>query len=133
MASASAVVAVIAAAAFASAAIAVMAMTSAASACVHVFAVKTFREFLLCSFANGNHLSCEVERLSCHLMVQVHLYGILAYFKHYSRYHTAHAVHHRDCVAWNEKVFPYFAVDFERCLRQVYDPGRIHLTVTVSR
>ena len=88
---------------------------------MHVFAMETFGKFLFCSLAYGENLSCEMEGLSCHLVVEVHLYAVFAYLEDHTRDHSAHAVEHRDCIARYEKVLAYFTVHFECRFRKVED------------
>ena len=99
----------------ASAAIASMASvtSAAASARVYELAVETFCKLLFGSLAYSKDLTCEMESLACHLMVEVHLYRIFSHFKHYTRNYCAHAVEHRNGVARYEKVFAHFSVYLE--------------------
>ena len=99
----------------ASATFTVVSVTSAAtaSAGVDIFAVKAFCEFFFCCLAYGNDLSCEMQGLSGHLMVEVHPDTVFAYLQHYARNHCSDAVEHRDGIAGNQKVFAYFSVYFE--------------------
>ena len=115
-----------------SAASTVMAMASAAaSASVYILAVKSFSEFLLGSFAYAYNLSLEVEGLACHLVVEVHLHYILCHLENYAWDHCAHAVHHWDGVADNEKILADLSVDLERCLRKLNDSLWVNLAVSV--
>lgn len=97
------------------------------------FSVKSFSKFLLCRFAYGKHLSCEMECLAGHLMVEVHLDGIFAYFQNHTRNDSSHAVHHRNCVSWHEEILAYFSVDLECRFRKVNDPVRVDFAISVSR
>jgi hypothetical protein len=112
----------VASAAAVSTATAVVAMASAATACVHILTVKSLCEFLFCSFADCKYLTLEVEGLTCHLVVEVHLYAVFSNLYYYARDNTAHAVHHRDGVADNEKVLADLAVNLECCLWKVDYP-----------
>ena len=118
---------------FTSTAVAVVSVTSAASACVYKFSVESLCEFLFCSFADSKDLAFEMKGLTGHLMVKVHLDTVFGHFNYHAWNHTSHAVHHRNCVAWNKEVFAYFSIDFECSLRKVNDPAWINLTIAVSR
>ena len=63
-----------------------------------------------------------MQGLSCHLVVEVHLYAVLSNLDNDSREDSAHAVHHRDRVARDEEVFADFSVHLEGCLWKVDDP-----------
>jgi hypothetical protein len=97
----------------ASAALTVMSVASAASMSMDIFTVKPFCEFLFSSLADCHDLTCKVECLSCHLMVEVHLDTVFTHFKHDSGNNRADAVEHRDGVSRNQKVFADFSVHFE--------------------
>ena len=90
------------------------AMTSAAAtASVYELAVEALCELLLSSLAYCEDLACEVERLACHLVVDVDLYNILKNFEDCSWSHAAHLVYERnDCADYHE-VVSHFAVDHE--------------------
>lgn len=81
--------------------------------------MKAFCEFFFCCLAYGNDLACEMQGLSGHPVVEVHLYCLRCDLEHYSRYDTAHAVEHRDGVTGYEKVFAYFTVHLKCRFRQV--------------
>ena len=81
--------------------------------------METLSELLLSSLAYAYYLALEMESLAGHLVVEIHLDAILGNLYHNARDHSAHAVHHRDCVAWHEEVFTDFAVHLERCLWKV--------------
>ena len=130
---ASAAFSVAAVSAFTSAAVAVVSVASAASACVDKLSVETFCKLFFSSLAYGKDLSFEMKGLAGHLMVKVHLDAVFCHFDHYARNHSAHAVHHRDCIAWNEEVFANFSVHFECCFREIDDPARIDFAVAVCR
>ena len=87
--------------------------SSSTSARMYELSVETFCKLFFSSLAYGKYLTCEMESLACHLMVEVHLYRIFSHFKYYTRDYCAHAVEHRDGVARYEKVFAHFSVYLE--------------------
>ena len=109
------------------------AMSAASTARVNILSVQTLSEFLFSSLANRDHFSCEMKCLASHLVVEIHLHGFFCNLENHTRDNASHAVHHRDSVSWNEKIFAYLSVDCERRFREIYDPVRICLAVTVSR
>ena len=66
-------------------------------------------------------------------MVEVHLHAVLIHLKYNTWDHCTHAVEHRDCVAWHEKILADLAVDFEGSLREVENAAWVHLAVSVLR
>lgn len=106
---ASAIVTSVAVTSMASASVA----SSSTSARMYELSVETFCKLFFSSLAYGKDLTCEMESLACHLMVEVHLYRIFSHFKYYTRDYCAHAVEHRDGVARYEKVFAHFSVYLE--------------------
>ena len=66
-------------------------------------------------------------------MVEVHLDRVFGNFEDYSRDYSAHAVHHRDCVARYKEVFADLSVNLECSFRQVDDSCRIHFAISVGR
>lgn len=147
MTSAAAIVVMVVASAFAAAIAVVAAMASAlavtaASATVasaaamrlrKVLAVETFCKLLLSSFAYRYDLTCEMEGLACHSMIEVHLHAVFRHFENYTWDNAAHTVEHWDGVAWNEEIFAYHAVHLECRLRKVDDSFRLDFAVTVNR
>ena len=100
---------------------------------MYEFSVKAFCKLLLGSLAHAEDFAFEVEGLSCHLVIHVHLDHLLAHFKNDARNHSSHAVEHRDGRARNEKVLADFSVYLECSLRKVDDPARVHFAVSVCR
>ena len=117
--------------AFAVASAAASTVSVASAASVYIFTMESLCKFLLSCLANCEDLACEAEGLAGHLMIEVHLHAVLAHFKNNTRNHCAHAVEHRYCVAWYEKILANLAVDLECCLWKVDDAAWVYLAVTV--
>lgn len=75
---------------------AAFAVGAVAAAVVGEFAVETFCELLVSSFADGDDGAGEVERLAGEFVVEVHLDLLGADFQHATGNHAAVVGHHRD-------------------------------------
>ena len=74
-----------------------------------------------------------MESLACHLMIKVHLHAVCCYLKNNAWDNSTHAVHHRDCVAWYEKVLANLTIYFESSFWKVDDSIWISLTICINR
>ena len=83
--------------------------------------------------AYRDYLDLEVEGLTGHRVVEVHLYGRLANLLHYTQHAVALGVSHRNLRANEENILGQLAIYHEDILRQIDDSLLDHLAIAILR
>ena len=94
-------------------------VAASASLLGKILSVKSFGKFLSGGLAYRFHLSCEMEGLACHGMVEIHLDAVFSYAVNLSLDDLSLGVEHGDDIAYDEKVFAYLSLDFKCSLGKV--------------
>ena len=100
---------------------------------VDEFSMETFFQLFVRRFTYTQDFTGEIQSLSGHRMVEVHLHGFFFHFKDEARNHSAAGCHHRNGFSGDEQILANLSVHFESGFRQVDDAVLFDFAVTLFR